>query len=175
MATQSLSPYRSHSVETYQPTSPLLSFYRQANRLFEDVFREFDTARDTLGGILAPNIDVTETDREIRIAAELPGIKEADVEVMVDRDVLTIRAEKRVEHRDDKTARHVSERAYGTFQRSLRLPQEIDPDQVKAHFDQGVLTITLPHAPQGAGRQRITIHSGPPPEQKAADKAEVRH
>ena len=59
MANQSLTPYRSRSVEPFHPPSPFLSFYRQANRLFEDVFREFDDAREALGGILSPNIDVT--------------------------------------------------------------------------------------------------------------------
>ena len=175
MVNTSLAPYRSRPIEPYSPASPLLSFYRQANRLFEDVFREFDGARDTLGGILAPNIDVTEDDHQIRIAAELPGIKEDDIEVTADNDVLTIRAEKRVEQEEGKAARHVSERAYGVFQRSLRLPQNIDPEQVRAHFDHGVLTVTLPRAEQGNSRQRIAIESGPPPQQQGDGVSEARH
>jgi HSP20 family protein len=119
MATQSLTPYRPRSVEPFRPASPFLSFYRQANRLFEDVFREFDDTRETLSGILAPSIDVTQNDHQTRITAELPGVKEDDVDVSVDNDVLTIRAEKRVEREAGKDTRHISERAYGTFQRSL--------------------------------------------------------
>ena len=64
MASQSLTPFRSRSLEPFRSASPFLSFYREANRLFEDVFREFDDARETLSGILAPSIDVTQNDRE---------------------------------------------------------------------------------------------------------------
>jgi HSP20 family protein len=127
MANRSLSPHQSRQVEAFRPASPFLSFYQQANRLFEDVFREFDDAREAMGGILAPNIDVTQNDQQVRITAELPGVREEDVEVSIDDDVLTIRAEKRVERDDGKDTRHISERSYGTFQRSLRLPKPVDP------------------------------------------------
>jgi HSP20 family protein len=171
-----MTPYRPGSIEPYTPPGPLFSFFRQANRLFEDAFREFDGARDAMSGILAPTIDVTENDRETRITAELPGIKEEDVEVTVDNDVLTIRAEKRVERNDGNEARrHVSERAYGTFQRSLRLPQSVDPESVRAHFDHGVLTVTLPRTAQTESRQRIRIESGSPPEEPAKGASEARH
>jgi len=174
MATRSPTPYRSGAVDPYRPASPLLSFYRQANRLFEDVFREFDGAREALGGIMAPTIDVTETDHETRIMAELPGIREEDIEVSVDADILTIRAEKRADRGDGKESRHVSERAYGMYQRSLRLPQSIDPEQVRAHFDHGVLTVTLPRTEPESGRRRIRIENGPPPEAPSGT-SEARH
>lgn len=171
-----LTPYRSSSIDPYSPPVPLFSLFRQANRLFEDAFREFDGARESLSGVLAPTIDVTENERETRITAELPGIREEDVEVSVDNDVLTIRAEKRVERDEGKESRrHVSERAYGTFQRSLRLPQSIDPEQVRAHFDHGVLTVTLPRTAQAESRQRIRIESGPTPDEQASATSEARH
>jgi HSP20 family protein len=163
MATQSLNPYRSRSIEPFQQASPLRSFYRQANRLLEDVFREFGDTPDGVGGLLAPHIDVVQNEQETRITAELPGVSQEDVDVSVDNDVLTIRAEKRVERDEDKDVRHVCERAYGTFQRSLRLPQPVDADQVQAHFDRGVLTVTLPRTEQENGRRKIAIESGPRP------------
>ena len=176
MANRSLTPYRSGSIEPYSAAGPLSAFLRQANRLFEDSFREFDSAREAMGGILAPTIDVTETDGETRITAELPGIKEDDVEVTVDNDILTIRAEKRVEQSDSKDARrHVSERAFGTFQRSLRLPQTIAPEHISAHFDHGILTVTLPKMAQADSRQRVKIESGPPPTKQAGTASEARH
>lgn len=174
MVDKSLTSHRSGTIEPHRAANPLLSLSRQANRLLEDVFREVDSARDAFGGILMPNIDVTESESEIRIAAELPGIKEEDIEVMADDDVLTIRAEKRVERDDGNAARHFSERVYGTFQRSLRLPHNIDPEQVRAHFDHGVLTITLPRTARDNGRHRIAIHSGPPPA-KAKASSHARH
>jgi len=175
MAARSLTPYRSQSVEPFRSASPFLSFYQQANRLFEDVFREFDDARETLSGILSPSIDVAQNEHETRITVELPGVKEDDVDLSVDADVLTIRAEKRVERDDGNDTRHVRERAYGTFQRSLRLPQMIDPEQVRAHFDRGVLTVILPRTEQETSRKKIAIDKSPPPETAAEPESEARH
>jgi HSP20 family protein len=175
MANQSLSPYRSRSVEPYRPASPFLSFYQQANRLFEDVFREFDGAREAMGGILAPSVDVTQNEQEVCISAELPGVKQEDVDVSIDDDVLTIRAEKRCEREDGKDTRHISERSYGTFQRSLRLPKAVDPEQVRAHFDQGVLTVTLPRTGEEERRRKISIQSGPPAAKAPSGSSEARH
>jgi HSP20 family protein len=176
MANSSLTPYRSRSIENYRPTSPFLSFYQQANRLFEDVFREFDDAREAMGGMLAPNIDVTQNDQLVRITAELPGVKPEDVDVSVDDDILTIRAEKKSQSDEGKDAHHISERSYGTFQRSLRLPKMVDPEQVRAHFVHGVLTVTLPRTTPEEGHHDIKIESGPPPEQAASKSAsESRH
>lgn len=176
MATSYLTPYQPpRTIETFKPASPFLSFYRQANRLFEDVFRELDDAREAFGGILSPTIDVTQSEQEIRISAELPGVKDEDVEVIAENDVLTIRAEKRVEREEGKDKRHVSERAYGTFQRSLRMPQAIDPQQVRANFDHGILTIRLPRAEPENGRRQISVESGPPPESNRDVPSESRH
>jgi len=116
----------------------------------------------------------TERENETRVTAELPGVREEDIDVTVDGDILTIRAEKRIESSEGKEARHVSERAYGTFQRSLRLPQPIDPDQVRAHFAQGVLTICLPRTQPDRDRRCIAIQSGPP-ETGTTPESEVRH
>lgn len=175
MASRSITPYRSRSIEPFRPANPLLSFYRQANRLFEDVFREFDDTREMLSGVLAPSIDVIQNDRETRITAELPGVKEDDVDLSVDNDILTIRAEKRIEREDARDTRHVSERAYGTFQRSLRLPQPVDPEQVKAHFDHGILTVILPRTEQETARRKIAIDRSPPPEATAKTESKSRH
>jgi HSP20 family protein len=120
---------------------------------------------------------VTQNKRETRITAELPGVKEDDVDVSVDNDVLTIRAEKRVEREDSNDTRHIGERAYGTFQRSLRLQQPVDSEQVQAHFqahfDNGVLTVTLPRTEHENGQRKIAINSSPPPE-RAVEAAPER-
>lgn len=175
MSSQSIAPYRSRSLEAFQPASPVEALFRQANRWFEDVFREFDDTRESMSGVLAPSIDVTQNDSQICITAELPGVKEEDVDVSVDKDVLTIRAEKRIERDADTDVRHVRERAYGTFQRSLRLPQSVNPDQVKAHFDRGVLSVTLPRSEEDRTSRKIAIESGPPPKAEAEATPESRH
>jgi HSP20 family protein len=175
MATQSPTPYHARSVEPFHPTSPFLSFYRQANRIFEDIFREFDDVRENFSGVLAPNIDVIQNDQEVRITVELPGVKEDDIDISIDHDVLTIRAEKRVEHEQGKGLHHISERIYGTFQRSLKLPQPVDSGQVRAHFDHGVLTMLLPRIAHGNNQHHIAIESSPPPEPASGGGSETPH
>ena len=91
-------------------------------------------------------VDVSETDGEIQVTGELPGVEEKDVEVVLDGDMLRIRAEKHSEseRKDEDRTWHVVERSYGTLERAIRVPAGIDPDSVKAKFAKGVLTVTLP-------------------------------
>ena len=143
---------------------PFLTLHREMNRLFDDVARSGAPAssRGGQGGaLLAPHMDVSETDKEVRIQAELPGVSERDVEVALDDDVLTIRAEKKQERREEREGIHLSERAYGTFQRSLRLPFHVDAEQVQARFDNGVLSVTLPKTQPQERTRRVQIQSGP--------------
>lgn len=175
MAFQSLTPYRPRSIELFRPINPFLSFYQQANRLFEDVFREFDDTREALSGVLAPSIDIMQSDHETRVTAELPGVKDEDVDLSIDDDVLTIRAEKRIERDNGKDVRHVRERAYGTFQRSLRLPQPVDPERVRAHFTNGVLTVILPETEQETAHHKIAVDHGSPPEPAPGTTPEAKH
>jgi HSP20 family protein len=117
------------------------------NRLFDDFFTGFGLPM--LGGgdggrMLSPQLDVSETDQEMQIAAELPGIDEKNIEVTVADDMLTIQGEKQEERDQKERNYHLMERSYGTFSRMLRLPFAVDPQQVKAAFKDGVLRITIP-------------------------------
>ena len=98
-----------------------------------------------------------ETEKEIRVSAELPGVGEQDVDISLNDDVLTIRGEKKFERTDDKENFHFVERSYGTFQRSLRLPFPVDPEQVQASFENGVLTVTLPKTGRQERSRRIQV------------------
>ena len=95
---------------------------------------------------MTPRVDVSETDEAFEIAAELPGLAEKDVEVLVENDMLTIKGEKTEERSEEEKNYHLTERRYGSFQRSFRLPTTVDAETVKAAFDKGVLTVTLPKA-----------------------------
>jgi HSP20 family protein len=144
---------------------PFMSLHREMNRLFDDTFRgmapsEGGQSQGGQGTALAPHIDVSETDKEVRICAELPGVNESDVEVMLNDDVLTIRGEKKFERADQKENYHFVERSYGTFQRSLRIPYPVNPDEVQASFERGVLTVTLPKTKQQEKSRRIEVRSG---------------
>jgi HSP20 family protein len=129
--------------------------HREMNRLFDDVFKGFDTG---MPAALAswPNLEVNATEKDLRVSAELPGLDPKDVEILVEGDVLTIRGEKKSETEDKD--RHFSERYYGRFERSLRLPFEVEDDKAEAAFKNGVLTVTLPKSARVAeSTKRIAI------------------
>jgi len=125
-------------------THPLLSLHRDMNRLFDDAFRGFGVP--AFAGLHRPagwpNVELGETDKEIRVTAELPGLDEKEVEITVEDGALTLRGEKRSEVEDKD--RGYTERSYGRFERRIGLPQGVDRDNASARFRNGVLTITLP-------------------------------
>jgi HSP20 family protein len=154
MRLRSLVPFRERDSLMRSETSPFFSLHREIDRLFDDFTRGFGGER---GFGMAPSIDVAETDKEIEITAELPGLERKDVEISLDDDMLTIRGEKRSERKDDQKEGsrnvHVSERNYGAFYRVLQLPARIDPSTVEATMNKGVLKITLPKPAQSKGRK----------------------
>jgi HSP20 family protein len=127
-----------------QADHPLLSLHRDVNRLFDDVIRGFGAP--ALGGIGRsfdwPTVELGETDKELRVTAELPGLEEKDVEIVVEDNLLTLRGEKRSETEDKE--RGYSERSYGRFERRIGLPRGIEQDKATATFRNGVLTVTVP-------------------------------
>jgi HSP20 family protein len=132
------------SAEQDRSDHPLLSLHREVNRLFDDVFRGFGVP--SLGGfdrsLSWPHLELGETEQEIRITAELPGLEEKDVEITIEEGLLTLRGEKKAEV-DDKD-RGYTERSYGRFERRIGLPHGIERDEASATFKNGVLTVTLP-------------------------------
>jgi HSP20 family protein len=105
----------------------------------------------------SPAVDVTEDDKAYKVAAELPGLEEKDVEVTVAGGMLTIKGEKSYEKDEKNKNRHVSERAYGSFQRSFALPDGVEADKISAAMAKGVLTVTLPKTAQAAKQQKIEV------------------
>lgn len=137
--------------------NPFLTLHREVNRLFDDVFRSFDLPARRLfdGGWSWPTIEVSETDRDLTVTAELPGLDEKDVQVELADGVLVIRGEKRTE--TEEKDRLFSERYYGRFER--RIPVDnVDEGKVSAAFKKGVLTVTLPKlAPAQQKIRRIPV------------------
>ena len=110
---------------------------------------------------LTPHMDVKETYKEIVVETELPGIDEKHVSLALQDGVLTIRGEKKHEHDEEKENYRVMERRYGSFQRSVRLPDTVDEHKVEASFNNGVLKVSLPKRPEAIGKQRtIPIKKG---------------
>jgi len=92
----------------------------------------------------SPAVDIAEGEKAYKITAELPGLKADDISVSLSEDMLTLRGEKRQEHEEKQANRHLSERVYGSFERSFSLPAGVDRDAIAAEFNNGVLTLTLP-------------------------------
>ena len=98
--------------------------------------------------LAVPLIDVAETDDGLTVTAELPGMEDKDIEVDLTNNVLTLKGEKKSETEEKKADYHFRERSYGSFQRSIAVPFDVDPETVEAGFAKGVLTITLPRPPE---------------------------
>jgi HSP20 family protein len=141
-----------------------LGLYHELDRIFDALWGGFSLPAS---GVRAPNavtprVDFSETDDEIRIAAELPGLEEKDIEVALDEGVLTIQGERKGEQEDadeEKGYRRL-ETYRGRFHRAIRLGSEVDEEAVKAVYKAGVLTVTLPkRAPAEPSARTIPITS----------------
>ena len=141
---------------------PFGSLRRDMERVFEDFSRDFGWAPPALAGAaMAPRLDVSETETEVKVEAELPGVDEKDIEVTLSNGRLLITGEKKQEKEEKKKDYHLVERSYGSFARSLTLPFAADPEQVKASFAKGVLTVTIPKPPEvKAKEKKIPISAG---------------
>lgn len=139
---------------------PMAALRNEMDRLFDDFGRSFgfaDWPAWSGGGLaFAPSIDVQEDDERVEVTAELPGLEEKDFELSLDREVLTLRGEKKRESEEERSGWHRTERAYGAFERRIPLPCEVEADRAKAEFRKGVLHVTLPKA-EDARRRRVQI------------------
>jgi HSP20 family protein len=123
---------------------PFVTFRREMDRMFEDFFGG-GTLRVGQGEhMLMPAVNVEETEKELLVSAELPGVTEKDVEVNLAGDTLTIRGEKKAEHEEQNGDSYHMERRFGSFSRAIRLPFEVRDEDVEAKFSNGVLAVRLP-------------------------------
>ena len=129
-------------------TQPFLSLQREIDRLFEDFTRGFPSFSAGNGGKLMPSTDVTETDKEIEITAELPGLEDKDVQINLSDNLLTIRGEKNAEKEEKDKNYRLVERSYGAFERIIALPEGVKGDDIKATIAKGVLTVKVPKPAQ---------------------------
>ena len=141
---------------------PFFALQRGMNRLFDEFFSDFDADWPmTWGGDghELPRVDVSETDKEVRVEAELPGVEEKDIDVSVHDGYATIRGERKFEKEEKEKNYHRVERSHGTFQRSVALPVEVDDSKAEAVFKKGVLEIKLPKTNPSAGSKKIEVKS----------------
>lgn len=128
--------------------------------LWPTLFEPFRLAGTRIADWLAPASEASSGEEGYRIALELPGVAEEDVELAVDGGVVTVRGEKKASREEKGDTWYFSERQYGAFSRSFRLPADADEAKVAAALKDGVLTITAPRRPAAAAAKRVTIARG---------------
>ena len=143
---------------------PTLPIHREIDRLFDFFFRGFNPL--TMGGfgsipffeetgILKPKVDLSAAEQEYLLTIEIPGVSEKDVSVDISGNTLTIKGEKKQETEEKEKNYYRIERSYGSFQRVLSFPEDVDQGGIKARFKNGVLSITMPRIalPKGEVKQ----------------------
>jgi HSP20 family protein len=148
-----LSPYRGRGF--YDPLSEM-------NRMFDEAFgglvrRPGGQQRAQQVTEWAPAVDVLTKDGDVVVRAELPGVKQEDVDITLQDNVLTISGERNVEQEEERGGYHVRERRYGSFSRSFTLPEGLDESKIHARYDNGVLEVTVEGAAAVQEPKRIQI------------------
>ena len=136
---------------------PFFALHREMNRMFDEAFRSFDIGSFGSSSMRGwPSVELNETEKEVKVVAELPGLDQNDVAIELSDGVLTISGEKKSEAEDKE--RRFSERYYGRFERHIPV-DDVDQDKVAASFKDGVLTVTLPKLPTAQRNvKRIAIN-----------------
>ncbi|WP_435310843.1 Hsp20/alpha crystallin family protein [Primorskyibacter sedentarius] len=149
------------SKDTTVESNPLVKLQRDINDVFENFWNRVENGwngRLSPVGMFGPSTDVAETDANVTIEVELPGMSEEDIDISLSGDAMTIRGEKKLENEETRKGVYMSERSYGAFYRTIPLPPGIDTDRAEAEFKRGVLTVTLPKSDEAQARiKRIPV------------------
>lgn len=132
---------------------PFMALHEQ----MDDLLESFMGRSQAGGGRFWPSVDVKETDGEVTMTTELPGMEEKDIDASIANDVLTLKGEKKQEKEEKGEESYRLERTYGSFRREIPLPCAVDGDKAKATFSKGVLTVTVPKAAPRKERKRIEV------------------
>ena len=133
-------------------------FSQEVNRLFNTLFDQTDALRAQRW---VPAMDLLEAEDHFVLRADLPGLAEDDVSIEVQDNALTISGERKAEHEEKQRGWYRVERAFGRFSRSLTLPEGINPDEIRAEFDKGVLEVHVPKPEERKPRRvEIKAHAG---------------
>jgi len=128
----------------WDPFRDWLTLRERMNRLFEESYPQREEERGLAAAAWAPSVDIRETDKELVLTAELPGIDEKDVEINVEGNTLSLKGKREFEKETKEEDYHRIERSYGSFYRSFGLPSYVDQDKIEAEFEDGLLKIAMP-------------------------------
>jgi HSP20 family protein len=143
----------------WDPARELDSLQAEMNRLFDGFFGTGSTTRNGALRRWIPSMDLVESGDELVLRADLPGMTEDDVSIEIKDNVLTVSGERRSENEEKGESFYRAERAFGSFSRSLTLPEGVSADAVKASFDKGVLEVRVPK-PEERKPHRVAITGG---------------
>ena len=140
------------AIVRWKPFSDLMGFSDDVERRMRKMFQEEDSEKPGW----APRVDIKETDEDLEVVAEIPGMKKEDIKVSMHEGVLSISGEKKAEEEKEGENWHRIERSFGSFQRSFYIPREVDESKISASYDDGVLSVKLPKREE-ARRKEIPI------------------
>ncbi|MCG3112261.1 MAG: Hsp20/alpha crystallin family protein [Candidatus Manganitrophus sp. SB1] len=132
------------AIVKWEPLKDFVTLQDRMNQFLSDTLNNYETENGRLVQDWVPAVDVYEDAEAIQLKAELPGMEMKEIEVRIENNALEIRGEKKIEQTEKKENYHRIERVFGRFSRSFRLPNTVAQDKIKAKYDRGVLTITLP-------------------------------
>jgi len=145
-------------ITRWDPFRDMATLQGRLNQLFADYGRGTDELTTT--GFVPP-VDIYEDEHNVTLKLEVPGIEEKDLAIRVANQTLTVRGERRFEQEEKEENFHRIERRYGTFTRTFTLPQTVDSEALKASYEHGVLTLTLPKKEAAKPKQiKVEINSG---------------
>jgi HSP20 family protein len=141
------------AISRWDPFRDLNVLQDRMNRLFNDAGRGWKGDEPTATTTWSPAVDIFETEGEIVVKAELPGVERKDITLNLENNILTVRGERRFEKETKEENYHRIERAYGGFSRSFSIPATVDEEKIRADYKDGVLKIALPKKEQAKAKQ----------------------
>ena len=141
------------SISRWDPFRDLSVLQERMNRLFEDAGRGYRGDDASATTTWSPAVDIFETENEIMVKAELPGIERKDITLNLDNNVLTVKGERKFEKETRQENYHRIERSYGGFSRAFSIPAIVDDEKIRADYKDGILTIALPKKEQVKPKQ----------------------
>jgi HSP20 family protein len=159
-------------ITRWDPFREFSTLQDRMNRLFRDSYSEGGRDESLTTSNFAPAVDVYEDEHNVTLKIEVPGIDEKDIDVRIENNVLTVHGERKFEKEEKEENYRRVERQYGSFTRSFTLPATVNPEQVSANYDKGVLKITLAKKAEAKPKQiKVNVSSEKALEGKGASKA----
>ncbi len=135
------------TIITWDPFRGLVT-REKMNRIFEGALTPRGEEQDMAASTWTPSVDIHENENELVLSAEVPGIEDKDIEINIENNILSIQGERKIEEETKEENYHRIERSYGSFYRSFTLPTNVNQDNIKAEYDNGVLRISMPKKPE---------------------------